>query len=88
MSQSQNNPNWSTQRKYVVVTLDQTGNSGGGRVCPVFQGLLAREKKPDCMPVCLPQAYFPICLKIDFKVLPTILDMFNVHRAFCESFYL
>ena len=37
---SQNNPNWSTQRKYVVVTLDQTGNSGGERVCPVFQGLL------------------------------------------------
>ena len=40
-SPSQNNPNWSTQRKYVVVTLDQTSNSGGECVCPVFQGLRA-----------------------------------------------
>ena len=38
-SPSQNNPNWSTQRNYVVVTLDHPGSSGGERVCPVFQGL-------------------------------------------------
>ena len=38
-SPSQNNPNWSTQRKYVVVTLDHPGSSGGEHVCPVFQGL-------------------------------------------------
>ena len=31
-SPSQINPNWSTQRKYVVVTLDHPGNSGGERV--------------------------------------------------------
>ena len=36
---SQNNPNWSTQRKYVVVTLDRPGNSGSECVCPVFQAL-------------------------------------------------
>ena len=36
---SQNNPNWSTQRNYVVVTLDHPGSSAGEHVCPVFQGL-------------------------------------------------
>ena len=38
-SPSQNNSNWSTQRKYVVVTFDHPGSSGGERVYPVFQGL-------------------------------------------------
>ena len=32
-SPGQNNPTWSTHRKYVVVSLDQTGNSGGESVC-------------------------------------------------------
>ena len=31
-SSSQNNPNWSTQRKYVVEILDHPGTSGGERV--------------------------------------------------------
>ena len=51
-SQSQSNPNWSTQRKYVVVTLDQTGNSGGKGVCPVFQGIWTWAKK-NWLHVCL-----------------------------------
>ena len=38
-SPSQNNPNWSTQRKYVVVTSHHPGSSGGERICPVIRGL-------------------------------------------------
>ena len=69
MSPSQNDPNWSTQRKYIVMTLDHPSNSGGERVCPVFQGLWAQSPKSDCMAVCLPQAFYPFCLKFDFSVL-------------------
>ena len=39
MSASQNNPAWSTERKYEVVIMNHTGKSGGEHVCPVFQGL-------------------------------------------------
>ena len=65
-SPSQNNPNWSTQRKYVVVTLDHPGSSDGERVRPVFQVLWAWAVKTVCMYVCLPQAYYPLLLKLDF----------------------
>ena len=53
-SQSQNNLNWSTQRKYVVVTLDHPGSSSGERVCPLFQRLWTWAKKIliACLSVC------------------------------------
>ena len=69
---SKNNPNWWTQRKYVMVNLDHPGSSGGELVCPVFQGGRAWEKTV-CMSVCLPQAYYPLFLKLDFLSLITIL---------------
>ena len=52
---SQNNPNLSIQRKYVVVTLDHPGSSGGERVCPMFQARalsLSKKKLIACLSVC------------------------------------
>ena len=86
-SPSQNNPNWSTQREYVVVTLDHPGNSGGERVCPVFQGLWARTTKSDCMSVCLPHAYYPLCLKFWLVSLIIIWYMLSVDRALFVKAY-
>ena len=30
------------------------------------KGFELEQKKPDCMYVCLPQAYYPLCLNLDF----------------------
>ena len=79
---SQNNPNWSTQRKYVVVSLDQTGNSSGEHICPVFQGLWTWAKK-NWLHVCLSAtSLLSSLLKTWLLSLITILYMFNVDRAF------
>ena len=51
---SQNDTIWSTQRKYVVVTLDHTGSSSVEHVCPMFQWLWTGAKKTliACLSVC------------------------------------
>ena len=73
---------WSTQRKYVVVTLDQTGNSGGKRFCPVFQVIWAWAKK-NWLHVCLSAtSLLSSLLKTWLLSLITILYTFNVDRAF------
>ena len=52
-SPSQNNPNWSTQRKYVVMILDHpAGNSGGVSASDLCcKGFELNSKI--CLPVCL-----------------------------------
>ena len=52
-SPSQNNPNWSTQRKYVVVTLDHPGNSGVSVPVQCSKGSeLEQQNLIACLSVC------------------------------------
>ena len=64
-----------------MVTLGQTGNSGGERVCPVFLGLWEWAKK---LIACLPVCHKPTTslLKAWLLSLITILYMFNIDRTF------
>ena len=80
-SPSQNNPKWSTQRKYVVVTLDNPGSSGDEPVCPVFQGLWTWAKY--WLHVCVSAiSLLSSFLKTWLLSLITILYMFKLDRAF------
>ena len=74
-SPSQNNRNWSSQRKYVMVILNHPGTSGGERVWAISPVCLLLHPfcfKLDLFRICLAKTKFYTCNKIVFYRLNNI----------------